>query len=106
MSAADRPCQRCGCALACHRRGMQWGQVHYGQCRHCLACTEFAEPGTEIPDPTGPAPGDAELIDAYDAWMCERCSSRYGQPYPDHACGELTEVTVTITRKTATGAIR
>ena len=41
------------------------------------------------------------MLGSYDAFACEACGSRYGQPYTDHGCGPLTPVTVTITTKIA-----
>ncbi|WP_433732550.1 hypothetical protein ACQP2Y_46710 (plasmid) [Actinoplanes sp. CA-051413] len=53
-----------------------------------------------------PAPRVAEalrprVLGSYDAFACEACGSRYSQPFPDHGCGPLTPVTVTITTKVA-----
>ena len=46
----------------------------------------------------------AGLIAQWDAWQCQACGCRYGQPYDQHGApgpcgGELEPVTVTITRR-------
>jgi hypothetical protein len=44
------------------------------------------------------------LLFAYDAWQClggsVNCSRRYFADDPDHGCGPLTPVTVTVSRRT------
>lgn len=81
----------CGCAKACHRRAMQWGQTVYTSCRHHPGCEQFTSAGTAAPMP--------EALAAYDAYACLACGSRYHQPYTDHPCGPLVPVIVTITRR-------
>ncbi|OJF14474.1 hypothetical protein BG844_09545 [Couchioplanes caeruleus subsp. caeruleus] len=46
------------------------------------------------PAPAQPA---ARVLGSYGAYACEACGSRYGQDDPEHGCGPLTPVTVTIT---------
>lgn len=50
------------------------------------------------------AAGAGELLARWDAWQCERCGSRYGQPHDQHGApnrcgGELVPVVVTVTRR-------
>jgi hypothetical protein len=55
----------------------------------------------------GPAVANAMgvLLFAYDAWQCldgsVNCSRRYYADDPDHGCGPLTPVTVTVSRRPA-----
>lgn len=46
-------------------------------------------------DPNPPG----RVIESHERWMCETCGTRYGVDYPDHTCGRLTPVTITISRR-------
>ncbi|OKI47206.1 hypothetical protein [Micromonospora sp. CB01531] len=84
----------CGCAKACHRAALRWGQKTWEKCRHCDDCQEFT---------SGPArrrPPEPEVLDRQERWACRACGARYGKPYGDHECGPLTPVTVTIAVRT------
>ena len=54
------------------------------------------------PDGASPATDPDRLVGAYGAWSCltaNGCGARYTVAYPEHGCGALTPVTVTITRR-------
>ena len=60
--------------------------------------TPAADTPTETPEPgtAGPQP---RVLGSYDAYACQSCGSRYGYDVPDHGCGALIPVTVTITTR-------
>jgi len=60
-----------------------------------LATEPDTERATELASKPGARP--AEVLGWYRAWLCRSCGARYGQDYPDHGCGPLVPVTVTIT---------
>jgi hypothetical protein len=39
-----------------------------------------------------------DVLAQHQRWLCETCGARYGKPYTDHPCGQLTPITVTTTR--------
>jgi hypothetical protein len=39
-----------------------------------------------------------DVLAQHQRWLCEACGARYGKPYTDHPCGQLTPITVTTTR--------
>lgn len=96
-TAVDAACG-CGCARACHKREMRWGQAVFSSCRHHGFCHQFQPTGVPIGDPA------ALILATWDAHSCLTCGSRYTQPYTDHPCGLLVPVTVTITRRQAASA--
>lgn len=43
-----------------------------------------------------------DVLAQHQRWLCETCGARYGKPYTDHPCGQLTPITVTTTRGATT----
>ncbi|MFG1659038.1 hypothetical protein ACGFIY_21150 [Micromonospora chersina] len=92
QTAVDAACG-CGCARACHRREMRWGQAVHTSCRHHGFCHQFRPTGDTVGDPAG------LILANWDAHSCLSCGARYGQPYTDHPCGLLVPVSVFIIRR-------